>query len=123
MIQVTITQQDEFDYRATATVDGIPYTARSSLTGVAVKRLVGQIAAWHEDQPVTVFFPTVTITHRSLWDLAGIRNREERLAARLGAETPRGTCPACNKVVTPPRVYCSNKCRQKAHRTRQELRA
>jgi hypothetical protein len=122
MIYVTIEQPGELDYRASATVNGVLYTARSPVTGSVIRRIVEQLAAWHDDQPIAVIFPTVTVTHRSLWDLAGIRNREERLAAYPGAEnTKRYTCPVCNTAIKPPRVYCSNKCRQKAHRARMEL--
>jgi hypothetical protein len=126
MIYVTVEQPGELDYRATATVDGVLYTGRSSLITPAIRRVVEQLAAWHDDQPIMLIYPSnVTTTHRSLWDLAGIRNREERLAAFSGAEEyqrRRHTCPVCNAAVVSPRVYCSNKCRQKAHRARMELR-
>lgn len=132
MIYVDIEQPDECDYRASATVDGVLYTNRGPFTGSVVARIAAQIAAWHDDQPITIAFPTVTVTHRSLWALAGIWTREQRdarFAAPPGADprppTPksRRRCLSCDTMVTPPRVTCSNKCRQKAHRARKEAQA
>jgi hypothetical protein len=109
MIVVTVEiLPDGYDYRAISIHDSTRYAARSSVMESAVRNVVSQLACHADDQSLVIEYPTIVIQHRSLWAFAGIKTRDEQ----------RRFCPGCNTPVSPPKTYCSTKCRVRASRAR-----
>lgn len=119
IIEVTPLPETEFlgacDHRVTAEVAGVKYAARSRVPQSALRSVINQLAEYCDDQPVVVMWPTIEMRHRSLWDLAGVRNREEH-QMKAGGEIPR--CAVCHGPITGRATTCSARCRKRASRAR-----